>query len=103
MFYGTGSGYKPGGAGNCTAGCLAVDPPSPTPDKRVVVIAAGKRLAAVASGQPRGDVNKGTLANYLEDQNVTPEDDAFTTRVSGNPPPPFDDVVGYLNIDGDMP
>ena len=100
VFYGVGPGYEPGGVRNCTAGCLAIDPPSSTPDKRVVVIAAGKRIAAVAGGQPRDDVNKGTLANYLEDQNVTPEDDAFTTRVSGNPPPPFNDVVGYLNVDG---
>ncbi|MDQ3583816.1 MAG: hypothetical protein M3495_20425 [Pseudomonadota bacterium] len=68
----------------------------------MVVIAAGKRLVAVAGGQPRDGANKGTVANYLEEENATPEDDAFVETVNGDPPRPFNDVVGYLNADGDI-
>jgi len=76
VFYGVAEAYQPadsllgvpapGGCGNC----LTVDPPSGIDDKRVVVIVAGKRLSAVASGQPRtSTANKQSPANYVEDAN----------------------------------
>ncbi len=85
-----------------TPPCLAINQSVTQGDKRVVVIAAGKRLVAVAGGQPRDGANKGTVANYLEEENATPEDDAFVETVNGDPPRPFNDVVGYLNADGDI-
>lgn len=77
VFYGVADGYKPadpisgGGvpSGGC-GGCLTVDPPSSTADKRVIVAVAGKRLAAVSGGQPRSTASDKSLPfNYLEDNN----------------------------------
>lgn len=63
----TGSVPVPGGCGNC----LRVNPPVDVYDKRVVVLVAGKRLAAVAAGQPRTSVaDRSDPANYAEDDNV---------------------------------
>jgi hypothetical protein len=50
--------------------CLTVDPPSASDNKRFVVLVAGKRLAAVAGGQPRDTTaRKGDTTNYLEGDN----------------------------------
>jgi hypothetical protein len=54
--------------------CLLVDPPSPSVDKRVVVVVAGKRLSATAyptgNGQPRNTAAyKADATNYLEGTN----------------------------------
>ncbi len=85
VFYGVADAYKPadpislllgvsapGGCGSC----LTVDPPSPTADKKVVVVVAGKRLSSTAyptgSGQPRTvsvPANKQDPTNYLEGEN----------------------------------
>jgi hypothetical protein len=83
VFYGVAQPYQPGDplgtvlfptpispGGPCAGNCLTVDPPSATADKRVVVIVAGKRLAAVAGGQPRtSGANKSDATNYVEGQN----------------------------------
>jgi len=89
VFYGLASAYAPASptgtwwapwtwgpvpaSGGCSGGseCLLVNPPSATIDKRVVVAVAGKRLSAVAGGQPRTNTSdKQDPANYLEGTNV---------------------------------
>jgi type II secretory pathway pseudopilin PulG len=82
VFYAVADAYKPAATvPTCglTVTCLVVSPPSATTNKKAVVFVAGRRLAAVAGGQPRvSNSDKGTIANYLEDQNATPADDIFT-------------------------
>ncbi len=71
--------------------CVTVDPPSATADKRVVVIVAGRRLPAIAGGQPRASTaDKQDAANYLEGGN-----DAYPTytRLPGSAT--FNDFVTY--------
>ena len=57
----------------CTAGCLAVNPPSAVANKRVAVLVAGPPLSAVACvpgpGQTRGG-SPSAVCNYLEDSNA---------------------------------
>ncbi len=71
VFYGIADAYKPasGAPAGCAApgSCLSVNPPSAAANKEVVVLVAGKRLAGVASNQPRSGVaDKQNPANYLE-------------------------------------
>jgi hypothetical protein len=69
--------------------CLTVTVPAVTGQVQMVVIVAGKKLAAVAGGQPRSTASdKGTPANYLEGDNdwlaigpFTP--DGFTKQPAG--------------------
>jgi hypothetical protein len=82
VFYGLADAYKPASSGwywngwfwiwtspsppSCPT-CIAVNPPSATPDKQFVVLVAGKML----SGQSRSSsYDKGTLSNYLEVPNA---------------------------------
>jgi hypothetical protein len=86
VFYGVADAYKPsvtatlfpltasvpapGGCGSC----LTVDPPSPTANKKVVVVVAGKRLSvanyAAGNNQPRTTTaNKQDPTYYLEGTN----------------------------------
>ena len=61
----------PGGCG-VPGNCMTVNPPSAAEDKQVVVIVAGKQLAPVAGGQPRGTTaEKSDPFNYLEGSNAT--------------------------------
>lgn len=81
VFYGVANASKPAdtlasllgipAASNCTGtNCLLINPPSPTADKRVAVVVAGKRLSGVNGGQPRSSTtNKQDPANYLEGEN----------------------------------
>ena len=78
VFYGVAQAYQPADSllgvpapGGCGS-CLTVDPPSSSADKRVVVVVAGKRLSAVAGGQPRSGANKSDPSNYVEGNNVPP-------------------------------
>jgi type II secretory pathway pseudopilin PulG len=100
VFYAVADAYKPaatlptcGGTGTC----LVVNPPSATANKQVAVFVAGRRLSGVAGGQPRSDanpaisnLNKGTIANYLEGENATSVDDIFSSNTSS---PIFNDHV----------
>jgi len=44
---------------------------------------AGRRLSGVAGGQPRiVNVDKGTITNYLEGENITTADDLFSKTAS---------------------
>lgn len=81
VFYGLADAYKPadpiaGGGVPASLGCsgtacLLVNPPSTAVNKRVAVVVAGKRLAAVPGGQPRtSSGDKSSPANYLEGTNV---------------------------------
>jgi type II secretory pathway pseudopilin PulG len=78
----------PGGCG-IPGNCMTVNPPSATEDKQVVVIVAGKQLASVAGGQPRGTTaQKSDPANYLEGANATnvpnaPSNFTFTQQPGG--------------------
>lgn len=115
VFYGVADAYKPAAtvqvlppavtvpaptACNVTAGdydCLAVSPPTATTadNKRFVVIVAGKRLSAVAGGQPRSVGNKGNPANYLEDENGN---NTGTSNIYGQqlPTTTFNDTLLFL-------
>ncbi len=87
VFYAVAEAYQPATGSPSPCGpspnsCLTVSPPSPTSDRRAVVMVAGKKLAAVLpdipSDQVRDDADqKGTVTNYLEGQNATPLDDIF--------------------------
>jgi hypothetical protein len=51
--------------------CMTVNPPSSTAGRKVVVVVAGRSLAAVAGGQPRATAtDRSNIANYLEDINA---------------------------------
>lgn len=96
VFYAVADAYKPAlvvpGCGT-TGTCLVVNPPSATPSKRAAVFVAGRRLTGVAAGQPRtSNANKGTIANYLENQNATPLDDVFERNTTT---PTFNDVTSF--------
>ena len=87
VFYGVADAYKPliaytqptpatvslGGIPAPTGcpSCLTVNPPSAAADKQVVVMVSGRRLPAVAAGQPRtSTANWQNTANYLEGGNA---------------------------------
>lgn len=107
VFYGVADAYKPliaytqptptsvalGGVPS-SAGCpdcLTVDPPGASADKQVVIMVSGRRLPAVAGGQPRtSTVDWQNPANYLEGGNDTHP--AFS-RQSGSTT--FNDTVVY--------
>jgi hypothetical protein len=73
--------------------CLTVNPPSALVNKQVVVFVAGRRLAGVAGGQPRTtNSDKGTIANYLENQNSTTADDVFERNTIS---PTFNDATSF--------
>lgn len=95
VFYSVASAYGPAlplTAPSC-GGCLTVTPPSATANKQVAVFVAGRRLAGVAAGQPRAsNNNKGTIANYLENQNATPADDVFERSAMS---PLFNDATAF--------
>ena len=74
-----------------TPPCLAVNQSAANGDKRVIVVAAGKRLQQVAGGQPRSTVtDKGDINNYLEGENASPGDDIYELQ---SVPTGFNDVV----------
>ena len=90
VFYAVAGGCKPSPATGCS-GTLVVNPPSSTPDKRIVVIVAGRRLAGVSGGQLRGNnAEKGTAANYLESNNLS-----GAPFQQGKATPSFNDNLGY--------
>jgi len=100
MFYAVAEAYQPATVspslcGSSPNSCLTVNPPSPTPDRRAVVMVAGKKLAAVLPdipiGQVRGDVSqKGNITNYLEGKNADDLPNSFT---SGPATATFNDVT----------
>lgn len=104
VFYGVADAYKPRVTGTLlplvlsgrtpTTGCptcLTVDPPSPAADKQIVVMVAGKRLAAVAGGQLRNsNATRQNPANFLEGSNTTHP--TFTRQPSSTT---FNDTVIY--------
>lgn len=98
VFYAVADAYKPvlapmPPACGTTGTCLTVNPPSATANKQVAVFVAGRRLAGVASGQPRtSNNNKGTITNYLENQNSTPSDGTFERNAIT---PTFNDATTF--------
>lgn len=70
-----------------TGACLAVNPPSASANKQVVVLVGGRRFAAQARAT---NSDKGTISNYLENQNATPLDDVFERS---SPGPSFNDAT----------
>lgn len=92
-----GPGVNPGGP--CVSGsgnCLTVNPPSPSDDKRIVVFVAGKRLTAVASGQPRTSAaDRSEAANYAEGQNNNDETSPDTFYEQSPATATFNDVLLY--------
>lgn len=80
VFYAVADAYKPQPIPplpSCGS-CVVVNLPSPANNKQAAVFVAGRRLSGVAVGQPRTSAaDKGTIANYLENQNATPLDDVF--------------------------
>lgn len=77
VFYALADAYKPVDpmtVPSCGT-CLTVNAPSATANKQIMVLVAGRRLAGVAGGQPRTtDTDKGTIANYLENENANGDD-----------------------------
>lgn len=71
VFYSVASRYKPKDAlpSACSGtNCLSVNPPSPSYDKKIVVVVAGKKLA----GQNRSNnSDKAEISNYLEGNNAS--------------------------------
>ncbi len=105
VFYGVAEAYQPADPvssllpvppGGPCGNCLTVDPPASASDKRVVVIVSGKRLSAVASGQPRNwpsPPDKSSAANYLEDNNNgSPTQNVYTQKPTTTT---FNDVLLY--------
>lgn len=99
VFFSLADAYKPVPAPmpvpacGTTGTCLTVNPPSATANKQVSVFVAGRRLAGVASGQPRTSNNdKGTITNYLENQNATPSDGTFERNAIT---PTFNDATAF--------
>jgi hypothetical protein len=91
VFYAVANACKPMAAAGCSGTFLTVTPPPSAPDPQVVVIVAGRRLAGVAGGQPRGtSAEKGTTANYLEGNNQSGI--AFQ---QGKATSTFNDSLGY--------
>lgn len=80
VFYALADAYKPVDpmtVPSCGT-CLTVNPPSATANKQIATFVAGRRLAGVSGGQPRTtNTDKGTIANYLENENSTPGDNIF--------------------------
>ena len=93
-FFAVSPGFAPGGGGACSLlpaappppSCLMVNNlPSPTNNKRAILVFAGRALNG--SARPSG-----TLSDYLEGQNSTPADFIFEHR-AGNPTAINDRVV----------
>ena len=99
VFFALADAYKPVSAPmpapacGTTGTCLTVKPPSATANKQVAAFVAGRRLAGVVGGQPRTSYNnKGTITNYLENQNSTPSDDTFERNAFT---PTFNDATAF--------
>jgi hypothetical protein len=107
VFYGVADAYKPqilftqptpvtvllGGITPPTGcpTCLTVNPPGATPDKRFVVMMAGRQLPGVAGGQPRANnPDRQNPVNYLENGNDSAP--SFTQQSSSTT---FNDTVRY--------
>jgi len=93
-FFAVSPGFAPGGGGACSLlpaappppSCLMVNNlPSPTNNKRAILVFAGRALNG--SARPSG-----TLSDYLEGQNSTPADFIYEHR-AGNPTAINDRVV----------
>jgi len=85
VFYAVADAYKPGiSQPSCggTGTCLSVNPPSVATDKQIAVFVAGRRLLSIPGAQPRSSADKGTIGNYLEDEDATPLDDIFSKKTS---------------------
>ena len=83
-------GVPPGGP---CGSCLTVNPPSASANKRVTVLVAGKRLAAVGGGQPRASAaDKSNPANYAEDENNNAPSPA-NVYVQQPATPTFNDIL----------
>lgn len=104
VFYAVAEAYQPATGSPSPCGpspnsCLTVNPPSPTSDRRAVVMVAGKKLAAVLPDIPVDQVRdnaiqKGVVTNYLEGENADDPpgtyDNSFT---SGPATATFNDVT----------
>lgn len=76
------------GTSNCNgAGYLTLNnpPAAATVNQKLILIATGAALGA----QTRSGMDKNTLSNYLEDENLSPLDDVYTRSSST----PFNDYV----------
>jgi len=85
VFYAVADAYKPGlsqpGCGG-SGTCFSVNPPSATPDKQIAVFVAGRRLPSIPGAQPRtSNADKGTIGNYLEDENSSPLNEMFSKKM----------------------
>ena len=87
------------GTSNCSgSGMLTVNQPpqSPLTNQRAVIIVGGSALSTTAPAQMRSTaLDKITLSNYLEDENLTPLDDTYTIQPP-NPVAPFNDQLFSL-------
>jgi len=88
MYYAVSPGYTPGDGNSCialpgTPSCLTINGSNGGNDKRAVVVMTGNAL----SGQTHPS---GSIANYLEDENVTPANSIYENKTrTGN----FNDQV----------
>ena len=96
VFYAMADAYKPNfpltlpSCGSCLTVNLPA-PAAPASGRKFVLMVAGKRLAAVAGGQPRGAIAElGNIANYLEGNNTSLE--VLETKPSSTN---FNDTVVY--------
>lgn len=90
VFYGLADAYKPVSPASTPTTCptcLTVNPPSPTADKKFVVIAAGKMLPSQANRSS----NTSTLGYYLE----APNTGGATTFAQSAPSATFNDTVVF--------
>lgn len=100
LFYALGADFKPSAPSTspivCGAGCLRVNG---IPGQVAVVMFAGKRLAGQTRNLP---VDKGSLANYLEDRNLSNHPNATGNSDYENGPasPTFNDVLYCVQLDG---
>jgi hypothetical protein len=76
VFYAVAEGHQPSAPTPGCPNCLQLNPPSPTADKQVVILAAGRQIGTQARNN---DTDKSTVSNYLEGENTTtpPSNEVF--------------------------
>jgi hypothetical protein len=93
VFYSIADGHKPVDPllpGNCGS-CITINfAGSSKTDRTFVVLVAGRSLPTQGRTTP---AEKGSIANYLEGENVTPLDDLFESK---SPTGTFNDRVRYF-------
>jgi len=89
VFYAVAEAYQPATGSPSPCGlpnsCLTVNSPSPTSDRRAVVMVAGKKLAAALNQVRDNAAQKGIPTNYLEGENADDPPGTYDNSYTSGP------------------